>query len=63
MQIGESISVLSAGFALDDLGISVRQLCLILAGLGALMALIWLPFAIFKYLASKSNASKPSAEI
>ena len=63
MQIGETISVLSAGFALDDLGITIRQLCLILAGVGALMTCVWLPFAVIKYRASKMNALKLSGEI
>ena len=63
MQIGETISVLLAGFALDDLGITIRQLCLILAGVGALMTLVWLPFAVNKYRASKVNILKPNAEI
>ena len=47
--MAECASGLFGGVALDDLGLNVRQTGLILAGVGAGMAAIWLPYAISNY--------------
>jgi len=59
VQVGECSSVLAAGFALDHLGITIRQLCLVLAFLGGLMTAGWLPYSIATYKSSlpAKNAS------
>ncbi len=51
--------MLAAGFALDHLGVTIRQLCLVLAFLGGLMTAGWLPYSISTYRASlpAKNAS------
>ena len=63
LQVGECVSVLLAGFALDDWGVTIRQLCLILAGVAATMTLAWLPLAVVRFGQYKRNAIKPAAEI
>ena len=63
LQIGESISVLLAGYALDNLGVSIRQLCLILAAVGAVMAFAWLPFATKAFVQFKRHGTKPTLDM
>jgi hypothetical protein len=61
LQVGECTSVLSAGVALDNLGVTIRQLCLVLAFLGGLMTVGWLPYYLACY--KSSSAAKPSSEV
>lgn len=49
-QISESSSGLFGGVALDDLGLGIRQVAFMMAGGGALMSVIWLPYAIYNYV-------------
>lgn len=62
-QIAESASVLAGGIALDNLGVTLRQLCVIEAGIGVLMVLVWLPFAIIRFRQSKRSVIQPAIEL
>lgn len=35
---------------MDDLGLGIRQVAFMMAGGGALMSVIWLPYAIYNYV-------------
>lgn len=50
MQLSESSSGLFGGVALDDLHLTIRQVGFMMTGGGALMSLIWLPYAIRNYI-------------
>lgn len=62
VQISESSSGLFGGVALDDLGLNIRQVGFIMAGGGALMSLIWMPYAIYRFIVYRRKVKASASE-
>ena len=54
LTLTQSISIFAAGYMLDNVGMNVRQVTLVMAGVGVVVFLIWLAF----YLHNRSQVSR-----
>jgi MFS family permease len=57
LTLTQSISIFSAGYMMDTWGLHVRQVAIVMAGVGLVMTMIWLAFYLITLSRADSSGS------